>query len=260
MALIMVRLSDVSAVRSRLEQISRKIDDCNDSVRRIKNNIDFEVGAKENIMGSLDRIAADLKRHSGDMSDYSTFVQTAIEEFVTADGGKYSTINSWLDNIKNRIEDAKFEFMDRYNSAKRKWEYLADLAFEQVKEANEIFNKYGTPKKKTNIFEDAWNGLKSFGKKVVEKGKEFGKNVVQAGKDCVSWIKESYDSNGVIYKLWEGGKAALKVGSGILKVGGSIISIFGTGGCSIPLAAMSIVSGINDMYNGMSDVANLCTE
>ena len=75
--------------------------------------------------------------------------------------------------------------------------------------------------------------------------------------DVLSDAIYSYNSHGIVYDIVEYGKAAIKVGKGVKKViiaGGALI---GSGGLATPVAVVVLISGINDIYNGTSDVVHV---
>ena len=83
---------------------------------------------------------------------------------------------------------------------------------------------------------------------------------IQKIRSSLDLILEDYYSKGYTYKLVQIGKVAIKAGKGIAKIITGVGSIVGTGGLSTPVALLSVVSGVNDVYNSLVDGAYLATE
>ncbi|MCM1244431.1 MAG: WXG100 family type VII secretion target [Roseburia sp.] len=124
-------------------------------------------------------------------------------------------------------------------------------------------SKSNRPKAKTE--KNSW--LKSVGKavkkkasKVSSKIKKDVKNWVNDAKQLVEYAKESYNDHGLVYKVVEYGKAAVKVVAGATKAAVAIGTIAGTGGLGTVAAVAAFASGCNDIWNAVDDVKNIHNE
>ena len=84
-----------------------------------------------------------------------------------------------------------------------------------------------------------------------------------AGKVSSFWNKavrdaiQSYNEKGTVYKIAQYGKAVLKAAKGITKITTAAGTIIATGGATSPVAVLSIISGLNDIYNATNDAVNI---
>lgn len=90
--------------------------------------------------------------------------------------------------------------------------------------------------------------------------REIGRAVVKKASQIVSSVAQNYYEKGWIYKTVQYGKAVVKVASGVAKVAAGVGSMIGSGGLSTPVAVLSIISGCNDIYNGIMDGKATYTE
>jgi len=98
--------------------------------------------------------------------------------------------------------------------------------------------------------------LKQVGK-VVKKSADKVKSRVEK---FIGDVAYSYYSKGAVYKAVQYGKVAIKAAKGVCKIATGVASLVGTGGLSAPVAILNIISGCNDVYNSIIDVAYVDTE
>ena len=75
-------------------------------------------------------------------------------------------------------------------------------------------------------------------KKAAGKVKSFAEKTITS-------VFDSYYSHGTVYKVVQYGKAVLKAAKGVGKIVVGVGSLFGSGGLAAPVAALSILSGVN---------------
>lgn len=70
---------------------------------------------------------------------------------------------------------------------------------------------------------------------------------------AITDVIDSYYSHGTVYKIVEYGKAVVKAAKGVGKVVTAVGSIFTSAGMSLPVAVLTAISGVNDIYNAVHD-------
>ena len=133
-----------------------------------------------------------------------------------------------------------------------------------IKSGKAVLKKGGKVKKKSGFWSNVKKTVGSAvgsAKRVVASSvksvKKAAKSAFGAAKKIASSAVKSYKKKGVIYKAVQYGKAAVKIVKGGVKIAGAVAAIAAapvTGGASIPLAALSIVSAGNDMISGFADM------
>ncbi len=143
--------------------------------------------------------------------------------------------------------------------------YLSTTAdkYEQLEKhlREQDIENFTPPKKEkpdVSVLEQAGQGLvNGFGKAIKKCGKAVKstvKNITKAVDDLVDVVVDDYNSQGVVYRVVQYGKATVKAGIGVAKLTKSACSIIATGGLSSPVEVLSIISGINDVANGVRDI------
>lgn len=90
--------------------------------------------------------------------------------------------------------------------------------------------------------------------------KKAASKVKSIAEKTITSVFDSYNSHGTVYKVVQYGKAVLKAAKGVGKIVVGVGSLFGSGGLSAPVAALSILSGVNDLHNAIMDGAYTYTE
>lgn len=111
--------------------------------------------------------------------------------------------------------------------------------------------------KKTSWLKSVGRAAKKKAGQVSSKVKKGVKKWINDAKQLVEYAKDSYKEHGVVYKVVEYGKAALKVAAGATKAAVAIGTIAGTGGLGTVAAVAAIASGCNDIWNAFDDVKNI---
>ncbi len=82
---------------------------------------------------------------------------------------------------------------------------------------------------------------------LVEKGVNKVDALIQKGLD-------SYYSKGAVYKAIQIGKAAVSIGLGVVKIATGVGEVVVSGGGLSPVAILQVISGANDVYNGIMNL------
>ncbi len=237
MADIMVNPSGLQRISEEYRSIVGTLSNIRSEIGSVKSGLGFQLPSRAQIERSLDGIGESIERFSRSANSMSSAL-TSIQRAYTNTEERLSGVSV----SGQGIDSGNFNFEDFFK-------HFPNLP------GGILPGGFGWVIGVLNNFDI--NGEASFWDKV----KEAYGNVVQAGRDCVSWVKEkfdeaieSYKNKGTVYKWVQYGKAALKVGSGIVKMAGALATIFGTAGGSIPLAWTTLLSGGNDIINGLADM------
>ncbi len=84
--------------------------------------------------------------------------------------------------------------------------------------------------------------------------KKAAENVKSTTINAINYVIDSYNSHGWVYDLVEYGKAVITCVKGVKKVVEGVGSLIGSGGLSLPLSVMLVLSGFNDIYNSVNDI------
>lgn len=82
--------------------------------------------------------------------------------------------------------------------------------------------------------------------------------IISDAKTVYGKIKESYDSHGTVYYAVQYGKIVVKAIAAAAKIAAAITTIAATGGIGVVPAIFALISGMNDVWNCVADVINLC--
>lgn len=241
MALIKVTISEVDSMQGKISELSDQAERCGSTITRIKNNLDMKVSQRSNIDDMLDKSSRLLKKQAELLQAYSNILSNLTDEFLRLDRS---------DSVDPHIESAiealtKLLLIPGFVTPAWKDESF----LERIVEIGELLK----PKPLTETFRDT-----------IDKGEEFLENmygkIKKATSNCVSSLKESYDSKGIVYDVVEYGKCAATIGFSLATIVGSVGTIFGTAGGSIPVAIVGIMSAGNSMINAINDAGYIYSD
>lgn len=101
--------------------------------------------------------------------------------------------------------------------------------------------------------EDIKSKTKETFERIQKKGQEIKNNFIST----YEYLKEIYNSHGLLYDAVEYTKAGVKVIGGAAMVATGLVSLFLTGGMSTPLAVTTVIYGLNKITNGVTDGINV---
>ena len=121
-----------------------------------------------------------------------------------------------------------------------------------------VVTKKKSSSKKKGLFDDICKSVGPAVKKAKKKVKSVIKDAVKEVKDKVEELRKSYDEKGAVYEVVQGISIGLKVVKGVGKMAAGIAGLVAavpSGGLTGPVAVLSIISGANDIFNGLTDAA-----
>lgn len=225
------------------DSIASKLQSISEETRSIMGKMNYSISI--NLASTLQRsyICANIGACKSDMKKLSTTLNLAIRAYYNSDknvANKKYTYNKTVKKTKSTLEKIGDAAKNFGKSVKKK--------------AKDVKSKV------TSFVKKSLDGVKNTASNILDKTKET--YTVAKGKvvNTINYLKENYNDHGWVYKTVEYGKAVLKIGGGVVKVVGGIAAFVGSYGTSTPLTIASIVSGVNDILNGSTDIGNITTK